>query len=70
MKIDISEAWFPIDLCFQLTYASKTLAHDPAPNLNIHAFLLLIRIIIIHTNIIKIIIHDYYLFMYDNLILI
>ena len=25
-----SEAWFPIDLYFQHTYASKTLAHDPA----------------------------------------
>ena len=25
-----SEAWFPIDLCFHNTFASKTLAHDPA----------------------------------------
>ena len=24
-----SEAWFPINLCFQLTYASNWLAHDP-----------------------------------------
>ena len=23
---------FPIDICFQLTYASKTLSHDPAPS--------------------------------------
>ena len=30
--VNQSEAWFPIDLCFQNTYASKTLAHDPALN--------------------------------------
>ena len=30
---NISGAWFPIDLCFQNTYASKTLAHDPAHDL-------------------------------------
>ena len=28
--VNQSEAWFPIDLCFQNTYASKKLAHDPA----------------------------------------
>ena len=30
MRVTQSKAWFPIDLCFQNTYASKTLAHDPA----------------------------------------
>ena len=30
-SVNQSEAWFPIDLCFQNTYASKTLAHDQAP---------------------------------------
>ena len=29
-KYNQSDAWFPIDLCFQNTYASITLAHDPA----------------------------------------
>ena len=30
-RVNQSEAWFPIDLCFQNNHASKTLAHDPAP---------------------------------------
>ena len=29
-KVNQSKAWFPIDLCFQLTYASNGLAHSPA----------------------------------------
>ena len=33
--VNQSEAWFPIDLCFQNTYASTTLAHDPALNVEI-----------------------------------
>ena len=32
-SVNQSEAWFPIDLCFQNTYSSKSLAHDPAPSL-------------------------------------
>ena len=38
-----SEAWFPIDLCFQNTYASKTLAHDPAlvSSLLVHTYLVI-----------------------------
>ena len=34
VQVNQSEAWFPIDLFFQNTYASKTLAHDPALNDN------------------------------------
>ena len=30
------KALFPIDLCFQLNYASKILVHDPATNMTIH----------------------------------